>query len=30
MDWLLVDHPAPRRRRLSSRYARRTAAARVV
>jgi polyphosphate kinase len=28
MDWLLVDHPAPRRRRLTSRYARRTAAAR--
>jgi polyphosphate kinase len=27
MDWLLVDHPAPRRRRLTSRYARRSAAA---
>jgi polyphosphate kinase len=26
MDWLLVDHPAPRRRKLSSRYARRAAA----
>jgi polyphosphate kinase len=27
MDWLMVDHPEPRRRRLSSRYARRSAAA---
>jgi polyphosphate kinase len=27
MDWLLVEHPAPRRRRPTSRYARRTAAA---
>jgi polyphosphate kinase len=27
MDWLLVDHPAPRRRRLPARYARRSAAA---
>ena len=30
MDWLLVDHPAPRRRRLSSRLARRSAAARLI
>jgi len=27
MDWLLVEHPVPRRRRPTSRYARRTAAA---
>jgi polyphosphate kinase len=30
MDWLLIDHPAPRRRRLSSRLARRSAAARLI
>ncbi|HEY2596761.1 MAG TPA: polyphosphate kinase 1, partial [Chloroflexota bacterium] len=30
MDWLTVDHPEPRRRRLSSRYARRSAAAAAV